>query len=112
MSIEYIENARISKTFLGKETKEGSLTAYITIELSIDGVQTFGGMNLSLGDDLHKFIDEVLRVCEVNTWEDLPGQHVRVRHRAGVLDTIIGIGHITKDKWYLPDELAEDKSKW
>jgi hypothetical protein len=111
MSGSDIENALILKTHLGYED-HGIPTGYITLELSTGGVQAFGGLNFRPAEEMSKFVIGVLDAVGVRSWEQLPGQHVRVRHKDGLMTTIVGIGNILQDKWYIPEALLEEKSKW
>lgn len=108
---EFVEKASIMKTQLGYED-HGLPTAYVTLVLSTGGVQAFGGLNLTSEDEMKKFVTGVLNAVGVSSWEQLPGRLVRVKHAGGPLGNIIGIGHILKEKWYIPEEWLEEKSSW
>jgi hypothetical protein len=110
---EYIENAMITQTRLGYED-HGVMTAYITMDLGEDegAVQAFGGLNLTQPEEMKKFVQGVVDAVGVSCWEELPGQHVRVKHHDGPISAIVAIGHILKDKWYIPECWLENKTKW
>ena len=109
-----IVNARIERTMLGPED-HGILTAYLHLVGDCWG-QGFGGYGLDAWDERKRervgsawgmeFIRLVLKVLEVERWEDLPGTIVRVRYA----DTrhhgsIEAIGHCLKDQWLNPKEI-------
>jgi hypothetical protein len=96
-SAEYIEHAMIMKTYLGYEGR-GLLTALITLDVGPGGVQTFGGVRLSDGDELKKFVTSLLDVVGTGCWEGLREMHVRVKHSGGPRGKIIGIGHIVQER--------------
>ncbi len=113
-------NAVIRSTMLGIED-HGILTAMITLEF--DGAcQGFGGYALDepvknkKGDFVRRrgvafgaeFILQVLNTVGVSKWEDLPGKNIRVVREEGINGLIVKIGHIVKDKWFAPKELAEE----
>ncbi|NIQ78453.1 MAG: hypothetical protein GTN93_10245 [Anaerolineae bacterium] len=52
-----------------------------------------------------EFIRRLLDTLEVEKWEDLPGTHVRADSE---MTKVYRIGHILKDKWFDPQELAEE----
>lgn len=105
-------NARIGGTFLGRED-HGILTAYVTLEGGGWG-QGFGGYALDTWSEKAKrrvgtafgldFIDGVLRVVGVESWEALTGKYVRYRRDSG--GKLSAIGHITENKWFAPDEMV------
>ena len=110
-----IENAVIQSTSLGYED-HGILTALIHV--SGDGWgRGFGGYALDQWDETKKrrigiaygieFIARVLKVLEVDSLEKLVGIHVRVETE-GWGGTILKIGHIIKNNWFDPKELAEE----
>jgi hypothetical protein len=107
----YIENATILKTSLGYED-HGIPTAQLVLELQGGNVQSFGGLNFNPEGEMKKFVTAVIDVVGVRNWESLIGQPVRVKFRDGPLSMIIGIGHYTKDKWYIPEDFLEEKTKW
>lgn len=119
MSDRQIENALIESTFLGLED-HGIWT--VMLHLAFDGSgQGFGGYSLdapvkengefkgrvgtAFGMD---FIMEVCRVVGVEKWEDLKGKHIRADHDWGCVHRI---GHIRKNLWLDPKELAGRHTK-
>lgn len=94
-----IKNAKIHSTFLGYEER-GILTCFIRLDYGSMS-QSFGGYNLEyFGVDM---ISKILKVVQVESWEELRGKHVRV-----YIDnskTIRRIGNILEDIWYSPENL-------
>lgn len=100
-----ILNAQITNTKLGEE--HGCLTA----ELFIEGASwacTFGGYCLDhwcsdVGEhestDGYGAIIELMKTLDVESWENLKGQYVRVEIQ-GWGGNIVKIGHLIKDKWF------------
>jgi len=43
----------------------------------------------------------VLKVAEVDTWESLKGEHVRL-YMSNLMGPVEAIGHITKNGWFNP----------
>lgn len=95
-------NALITKATL--ELERGFLSSWITVEWS-GGGQGFGGYVLDREDIPSKhcgiWIRGVLTAAGVESWEDLEGKVVRIRH---TLDKIHAIGHPIKDCWFTPSE--------
>jgi hypothetical protein len=110
--VSEIRNAKIDNTMLGNED-HGIMTAFVYVTFGSGG-QGFGGYGFDEYDPETKqrlgtafgveFIANVLRVVGVDTWEALPGKHVRIDHDSG---KIYRIGHIIEDRWFDPKELAE-----
>jgi len=109
-----VKNARIEGTSLGFEHHD-ILTCWLHLDYGGSG-QGFGGYVLDTYDKEAKqrvgtpygteFILRVLRVVGVRKWEDLVGKHVRVSTSRD--KGITCIGHIIKDKWFSPRELAAE----
>ena len=113
-------NAVIKQTHLGtKWTDHGVMSYGIAVEGDGWGV-TFGmtAIDTPVKDESGKFIGrrgtaygcETIRlICDLFgcNWEDLPGQHCRVRIED---ERAVAIGHFTKDVWFQPDDakLPED----
>ena len=100
-----ILNAKIISTKLGQD--HGCLTADLTIEGDGWGCG-FGGYCLdhwfaNVGEhsspDGYGAIIELMKTLEVENWEDLKGQFVRVE-TGGWGGNILRIGHLLKDKWF------------
>ena len=99
-----IENAKIGRTFLGKED-HGILTTMLNLEGPSWG-QGFGGWTLRPqdGNAMADYVDQTLKTVGVSSWEELNGQLVRVKRERGL---IVAIGHITEDRWFTPKEDVE-----
>lgn len=95
------ENMRIKSTMLGRED-HGILTAFLNLEGNGCG-QEFGGWSLDSAGSPDAaagfWISRVLEVVGANEWEGLPGKYVRVVRDRGL---IVGIGHITENRWFHP----------
>lgn len=106
-------NARIASTMLGVED-HGILTCMLHLECGGVG-QGFGGYTFDEYGENDKarhgvafgmeFIRRVLKVVGVQKWEDLPGKYIRADADNS---KVYRIGHITEDKWFDPQELAEE----
>ncbi len=94
MSKMKIKNAFIKRTFLGVED-HGILTYFLHLEGSGWG-QGFGG-HICDGNFLAVSIRKILETLKVESWEKLPGTHIRMQ---GDDDKIHRIGHILEDRWY------------
>lgn len=109
-----IQNGIITGTTLGFDD-HGIMSCRLTIEMGAYCQwfgQGFGGyafdevtqetrqrMGCAYG---MKFIVGILKTLEVNSWERLPGTHIRVeRGEHG----IARIGHFLKDQWFDPEEV-------
>lgn len=104
MSTEIL-NGKITSTRLGEE--HGCLSASLTIEGAGWGCG-FGGYCLDhwcakagehSSSDGYGAIIELMKTLEVDSWEDLKGQYVRVESE-GWGGKILRIGHLMKDKWF------------
>lgn len=92
-----VENGRIEATHLGPEG-HGILTAVLTVAYP-GGQQTFGGYDLRGERRCAEFVQGVLNVFGVDSWERVKGQYVRTRVEGG---RIVAIGHIVENRWYEP----------
>lgn len=102
-----ISNAKITKTFLGKED-HGIMTFFIYIESGCTGCAV-GGWALDEYDRKLKqrvcapksfeAITKILDVVGVDKWEDLPGKYIRFEDN-GWGSTVEKIGNIIEDKWF------------
>lgn len=107
-----IVNAKITRTSLSIED-HGILTVFIHLDYG-GSSQGFGGYALdTYRADIKKrvgtawgaeYIRRILEVLEVDTWEKLPGQIVRVERGVHLGDTISAIGHVLKEQWFDPKE--------
>lgn len=93
-------NALIESATL--ELERGVLTSWL--HLSWDGGgQGFGGYVLAVGTPPGPhcgiWVREVLRVVGVDSWKDLPGRIVRIRHTP---DKVHAIGHPLRELWFEP----------
>lgn len=104
-----IENAKIADTKLGED--HGCLTANIFLEGNGWGC-FFGGYCLDHwcakagehhSSDGYGAIIELMKTLEVESWEELKGQYVRVESE-GWGGNITRIGHLMKDRWFSFDE--------
>lgn len=92
-----IKNAIIKETMLGYEG-HGILTFNITVGYGGSSFQNLGGYALG-GDYTSKVIKGILDTVGVNSWEELDGQHVRVK----IVDQRISeIGNYLDDQWFNP----------
>lgn len=107
-----ILNGKITYTKLGEE--HGCLTANLVVEGDGWGCG-YGGCCLdhwwaSIGKysskDGYGAIIELMKTFEVESWEDLKGQYVRVEIE-GRSGKILRIGHLMKDKWFSFKEYFE-----
>ncbi|KKN89646.1 hypothetical protein LCGC14_0234920 [marine sediment metagenome] len=103
----HVENGRIMRTMLGVE-HHGLLTASIQMEFSGSGQSYNCPYRLDGGPPVDsRFPDnyfankirELLDTLGVDSWEEIPGAHVRVI-REDPYGEIMMIGHIVKDKWF------------
>lgn len=101
-----IVNAKIRSVTLGYED-HGILTAVLHLDFGGSG-QGFGGYQLDSGLSPHPFkataacglfIAGVLKTLEIDSWEKLPGQIVRVD---GEGHRLMRIGHALKNQWFDP----------
>lgn len=101
-------NARIKDTFLGIED-HGIFTAFVHVEWQGSGCgfggYSFGGSDPSIASGYGSaFIQNVLNIADVQSWEELKGKFIRIE----VDDRMIKrIGHLMKDEWFDPKELGE-----
>ena len=104
-----IENAKIADTKLGED--HGCLTANIFLEGDGWGC-FFGGYCLdhwcaNAGEhhssDGYGAIIELMKTLEVESWEELKGQYVRVESEDWG-GRIIRVGHLLKNQWFACDE--------
>ena len=104
-----IKNAKITGTFLGYGD-HGILTYYISLDYG-DSFQSFGGYALDRYDKEQErrvgsaigmdHIASILSVLEVDSWEKLEGEYIRVE---AVSNTVMKIGHVIKDEWFNPED--------
>ena len=104
-----IENAKITDTKLGED--HGCLTTNIFLEGDGWGC-FFGGYCLDhwcakAGEhhslDGYGAIIELMKTLEVESWEELKGQYVRVESEDWG-GRIIRVGHLLKNQWFSFDE--------
>jgi hypothetical protein len=111
-----ILNAKIASTSLG-DADYGIFTAWLHLEGHGWGVG-FGGYGLDEYDKASsqrvdktgaglEFIRAILDTLEVDTWEELPGKHVRVDSE-GVGGRCTRIGHLLKEQWFDPKAFFEN----
>lgn len=105
-----ILNAKITNTRLGKEYE------YFTAELTIEGNSwrcVFGGCCLDRWSgysfaDGYGAIIELMKTLEVEAWEELKGQYIRVEFEGAGCGKIVRIGHLMKDQWFSFKEYFEN----
>lgn len=107
--MKYI-NAQIEHTMLGIED-HGWLTFGLYLDYGNSLHQSFGGYAL---DDFipnqeervptsatGKIVKGIVEAVGVTSWESLKGKYIRVAYEGeGLSKKILGIGHITKDKFF------------
>ena len=104
-----IRNALIKSTMLGMED-HGIMSCMLHLNYGGSG-QGFGGYAFDQWDEGLKarvgspygmeFIKRIISTVGVETWEKLPGSHIRVEATWG---KVIRIGHYLEDKWFNPEE--------
>jgi len=97
-----IKNAKIESVYLGFEG-HGILTCYLNLDYG--GVaQSFGGYQMKNPNYGMEFIERVLRVVGVESWEQLPGKTIRAK-----ADNVkvYGIAHILRPEWFHPEDLVK-----
>ena len=92
-----IKNAKIINTTIGIEG-HGILTCWLHLEFDGAG-QGFGGWDIRT--NAGQWIEKILSTIEVDNWEDLKGETIRVEADHG---KIYKIGNIIKDKWFNPEK--------
>ena len=103
------KNAKITGVCIEYEA-HGILTAWINLDYGGSGAQGFGGYSFGSksqvpekhGPWLGAFVAAMLQTIEVDKWEDLRGETVRVVADNGKVHRI---GHALKDKWFDPGEM-------
>ena len=93
-----IENARITKTWLGYED-HGIMTSYITLNYGGSG-QSFGGWCIG-GSYMDVWVRGVLKVLNKRKWEEIIGEYVQADHDKG---KVYGIRSILGGEWFYPEE--------
>lgn len=103
---DQVMNAKIESTRIGNDD-HGSLDIYVFVDHEC-GHQGFGGWALYLpkGFTHHEMnsiaghhLWRIMEIADVETWDKLPGEAIRVRIENGF---IVAIGHIVKEDWYEP----------
>lgn len=112
-------NATISGTRLGIED-HGILTFFLQCDYKV-GSQGFGGYSMDTYDKTKKrrvgsaygteYILRILDTVGVEEWGHLNGKNIRVIRDEGWGGLIRGIGHITKDKWFMIQDVADEYNK-
>ena len=100
-----IQNGLIEDLTISNE--RGAITITVLIDYGDGGHQGFGGyclFNGSSKDYTGLFINECLKCGDVEEWKNLKGKAVRVVRENGKFQALIkGIGHITKDYFFIPE---------
>lgn len=104
MSNTVTQNAVIESVSLCDD-EHGGLTFWLFLDYG-GSAQGFGGFGFGPDDGpplvfAHLALREVLRVVGARKWEDLKGKTCRAE---GTWSGVTGIGHITKDVWFRPEE--------
>lgn len=102
-----IHNAQVSGVTLSN-ADHGCLSLWIYVDYGGAG-QGFGGYNLYSkprnSDNIRGicgwWIWRVFEVLEINNFDDIKGQTLRVKTEDGLIKAI---GHFMKDKWFNPSE--------
>lgn len=98
-----VRNARIKSASISIE--RNMLTSFLILDYG-SGQQGFGGYRLwspKTNKDIGgKYIYKILTTLEVDSWDKLKGEVVRVRTHEG---KAIAIGHFLKDRWFSLEEL-------
>ena len=104
-----ISNAKIRRTQLGIED-HGIMTCYLNLDLENGSCQGAGGY--ALDEPVHvdgqfvgrygtaagmQFIMRLLETVDAESWETLPGKHIKVKHN---FNEVRAIAHILKDNWF------------
>lgn len=100
MRDEAPKNAKIRSTMFGFED-HGIMTFFLNLEGDEWGCG-FGGLRCD-GPGLAEAIKQLLKTVEVDTWERLGGQFVRVKFSGGRAESI---GHLMKDQWVSVSDLS------
>jgi hypothetical protein len=98
--VRQIRNARITSTFLGDED-HGIPTFYLQLDYG-GSSQAFGGYDLRFFG--YPILQEVIKIVGVESWEKLPGKHLRADADWGKVHRI---GNLLSDEWLDPSALAD-----
>lgn len=91
-----ISNARITSTCIGYEAH-----GIFSVNVHFEGDGWSQGTGHYFAEKcLVDWIKGMLRVGEVERWEDLPGKLVKVK-RYEPIDRIVAVGHVIKNVWYV-----------
>lgn len=94
-----IENAKIVRTFLGKEDHD-IFTCILTLDFG-GTMQGFGLHSLKFESYGIEYLERILKVVGVDSWEKLPGQYIRADHEHTKVN---GIGNIIANgEWFYPE---------
>lgn len=98
-------NAKIESTMMGPEG-HGIMTVFLHLSYGKSSGQGFGGYDLRAGDALTQWVQAILKVADVEKWEDLPGKYIRVEREDGFNGMILRIGHfLDEDIWFNPRKI-------
>jgi hypothetical protein len=95
---ENIINAKVASTFLGFEG-HGLPTLSLTFELQGGGMQGSGGYHLG-GGCMHQQVTGILKALDIESWDQIKGQNVRVKKAEGYHGKIIAVGHFMNEQWH------------
>jgi hypothetical protein len=109
-----IRNATVEDVRIEIED-HGILTAWLFLDYGNCEHQGFGGYAFDRYDSVSgcrkgvafgsEFILQCLKICDVFSWHHIKGKNIRVKSEDGVIKEI---GHITKDLWFNPKEVAKN----
>jgi hypothetical protein len=97
--VREIRNAKITSTFLGNED-HGIPTFFLHLDYG-GSAQGFGGYDLRFFG--YSILAEIMKTVGVESWEKLPGKHLRADTDWGKVHRI---GNLLRDEWLDPSELA------
>ena len=113
-----IINARIISTKLGNSSAP-VFDSSITLAIQGGNKVRFGGWRLdgkptetSNGQGVYSlalscWVTRILEVVGVSSWEDLPGQFVRIEIPDYETTQVRSLGHLMEDLWFRPDQDLE-----
>jgi len=105
-----VKNAVIKNTMLGVED-HGILTFILHLDYGGEG-QGAGLYSLGSGKPRSyvtmQIIEDILKIVGVDSWEELPGKHIRVKASHS---KVYAIGNVLKDKWLDFDEFFNKEAR-
>lgn len=95
-----IRNAKIKSVTLGVED-HGIITIYLNLDYGDSG-QSFGGYDLRDSKYLSAWIQGILKIVGVDSWDQLVGKYIKVESS---FSKVKRIGNLLKDEWFDPSLL-------